>query len=534
MLKTERINRAKSKQSSFFASQEKYNKNNWKFENTQKNYTNPNSYYPKKYYSKPKNKYPSTYNSNNTFYQSGNYNKFKKNYQNHYFNTDSGYFYNQTYNKNNGYFKFDNLRNSSNYSNNWRYTLNSNEIDENKNNSEFETEINNEFNEENENEEEKKGFNIINNVKIVNNYFIISNEEYKKSKQEYSNNYIIQFKNWKISQESKLLNDDVINHINQMNNFIIEKPKESEYYKKSYFISKYSFAKKNSFPNDSTEIEKRESLENLMKWGRKDISNEIKLAEKYKEKLDELKQKDPIKFDLTELLNILTVDNYEETKNLIYDKISSNIQFQEKFLDVLFQKAINEKAFVNLYAKLCKELDKSLPQRMETNQNNGKINKKNPSIFRSKLLDKCREIFKIDNNTKINEYIKETDPFEREIKLKKFILGNVNFIGELIRNQIISRKNVFGCITNLFKRFEKEGGDRQLKLINLEGIVILIDKFGTLMNSQLVKINETELRDFEKKIEDYIQKLELIQSKDNIPGYIKYKIINLIEKKKSN
>ena len=319
-----------------------------------------------------------------------------------------------------------------------------------------------------------------------------------------------------------------------MNNFIIEKPKENEYNKKSYYNQKYNYSKKNSFPNYSTEIEKRDSLENLNKWGRKDVSNEIKLAEKYKEKLDELKKKDPIKFDLTELLNILTVDNYEEIKNLIYDKISSIIEYQDKFLDVLFQKAINEKTFVNLYAKLCKELDNSLPQRMENKQNDGKTNKKNPSVFRSKLLDKCREIFKIDNNTKINEYIKETDPYEREIKLKKFILGNVNFIGELIRNKILSRKNVYGCINNLFKRFEKEGGDRQLKLINLEGIVILIDKFGTLMNSQLIKINEIELRDFEKKIDDYIEKLELIQSKENIPGFIKYKIINLIEKKKAN
>ena len=538
MSKTERIIRAKSKQSNFISSQEKYN--NWKFENTQRNYTNQNSYYPKKYFSKPKNKYPSTYNWKNTFYQSGNYNKFKKNYQNHYINTDSNYYYNQTYNKGKGYFKSDNLRNS-NCSNDWRYSLNSNEIskyldfyNDNNNYSELGNEINNEFEEENENDDEKKGFNIINNFKIVNNYFIITNEEYKKSKIVYSNEYIIQFKKWKISQESKLLNEFVINHMNKMNDFIIEKPKESEYNKKSYYMQKYNYSKKNSFPNYSTEIEKRDSLENLNKWGRKDVSNEIKLAEKYKEKLDELKKKDPIKFDLTELLNILTVDNYEEIKNLIYDKISSIIEYQDKFLDVLFQKAINEKAFVNLYAKLCKELDNSLPQRMENKQNDGKTNKKDPSVFRNKLLDKCREIFKIDNNTKINEYIKETDPYEREIKLKKFILGNVNFIGELIRNKLMSRKNVYGCINNLFKRFEKEGGDRQLKLINLEGIVILIDKFGTLMNSQLIKINEIELRDFEKKIDDYIEKLELIQSKENIPGFIKYKIINLIEKKKAN
>ena len=541
MSKIERIIRAKSKQSNFFANN---NKNNRKYENTQKIYSNPNSYYPKKYYSKPKNKYPSTHSSNDSFYQSGNYNKFKNNYQNNYFNTDSNYFYNQTYHQSKGYFKSDNIYNtlrSSNCSNNWRNTLNSNEIpnyyetkSENKDYSQLQNEINNEFEEENENEEEKKENKIINNIKIVNNYFIISNEDNKKSKEIYSNEYIIQFQKWKISQENKLLNDNVINHINQMNYFIIEKPKENDYNKKIYYISKYNYSKKNSFPNNSTDIQKRECLDNLMNWGRKDISNEIKLAEKYKEKLDEHKQKDSIKLDLTELLNILTVDNYEDTKKLIYDKISIDIKFQEKFLDVLFQKAINEKTFVTLYAKLCKELDNTLPQRVENNQNNGKTNKKNPSIFRGKLLDKCREIFKIDNNTKINEYIKETDPYEREIKLKKFILGNVTFIGELIKNQIISRKNVFGCINNLFTRFEKEGGDRQLKLINLEGIVILIDKFGSLMNNQCVKINETELRDFKKKIDDNIQKLELIQSKENIPGHIKYKIINLIEKMKSN
>ena len=71
-----------------------------------------------------------------------------------------------------------------------------------------------------------------------------------------------------------------------MNNFIIEKPKENDYNKKNYYISKYNYSKKNSFPNNSTEIQKRECLENLMNWGRKDISNEIKLAEKFKEKLD--------------------------------------------------------------------------------------------------------------------------------------------------------------------------------------------------------------------------------------------------------
>ena len=51
--------------------------------------------------------------------------------------------------------------------------------------------------------------------------------------------------------------------------------------------------------------------------------------------------------------------------------------------------------------------------------------------MRTKLLDKCREIFKIENNEKFDEYIKVQDKDERNIKLKNFVLGNVNFIGEI-------------------------------------------------------------------------------------------------------
>ena len=153
----------------------------------------------------------------------------------------------------------------------------------------------------------------------------------------------------------------------------------------------------------------------MQQWGRKDMSNEIKLAEQFKEDLEKIKKTDPIKFDLIEYLNILTVDNYEVTKKLIFDKISPDTAFQEKFLDVLFQKAVHEKAFVNIYAKLCKELDKDLPQKIEK-KNNASLNKKPTSIMRNKLLEKCREIFKIENNSKFDEYIKVDDPIEREQK----------------------------------------------------------------------------------------------------------------------
>ena len=341
---------------------------------------------------------------------------------------------------------------------------------------------------------------------------------------------MLSFEKWKISSEKKLLSKEFLNHLEKFKIFEEEQFKNSPS-KRERNSGKRKFYKNENNKDDKKELEfKRNEIneDDMKQWGRKDLSKEIAIAEQFKQNFDEQRKKDPIRFDLRELLNILTVDNYNETANLIYDKIKDDLEYQSKFLDVLFIKAVNEQAFVSLYAKLCKEFDKKLPQRNEK-----AAGKKTTSKMRSKLLDQCKEIFKIENNEKFDEYIKVDDPIEREIKLKKFVLGNVNFIGELINNVVLSKKIVFQCIENLFKRFENSM-DEQLKLINLEAIVILMDKFGTLLKNSESKMKKEDLDNFNKKIEEYLEKLDIVQKEGKIPGYIKYKIINLIERKKDN
>jgi hypothetical protein len=318
-------------------------------------------------------------------------------------------------------------------------------------------------------------------------------------------------------------NNNYNNRYSNNNTFV----NNNEYYNNNSYRNNQSFHQNYQIQNNNQTNIKRSFLDSNDKMF---IPKDKK--KQFKEDLEKIKKTDPIKFDLTEYLNILTVDNYEVTKKLIFDKISPDTAFQEKFLDVLFQKAVHEKAFVNIYAKLCKELDKDLPQKIEK-KNNTSLNKKPTSIMRNKLLEKCREIFKIENNSKFDEYIKVDDPIEREQKLKKIFLGNVNFIGELINIQLLSKKIVFQCIDNLFKRCDNTKTDEKLRLINYEAIVILIDKFGTLINKHKSKIKEEDMITFTSKIDNYISKLDEIQSKQkDLPGYIKYKIINLIEKKK--
>ena len=387
-------------------------------------------------------------------------------------------------------------------------------------------------------EEEEK------NKTIERKYFIVfKNKKSEKKEYKYTFEYIMQFKKWKMSNNDDLLNESIMQHFEDFKEEEREggKRKKKDDTKASYKSSNI----KNNGPNYS-KIETKKDDSNggapptadtpsMEQWARKDMTKEIKAAEEFKQKLEETIKDDPIKRNLRSYLNMLTKDNYEETKKHILEIIKDNVDYQVKFLDVLFQKAVMERAYVEIYAKLCKELDKELPQKnppKETKDDEKK--KKSTSVMRAKLLDKCREIFQIKNNEKFDEYIKEKDPVERESKLKKFVLGNVYFITELIKIKILSKKIAPVCIKNLFERFENSKSEEKLKLINLQAIVIFTDQFGSLVHSQEKKIDSKDAKTFKESIDNIFQKLDKIKDEPSLPGYIKYSIINLIEKRKNN
>ena len=364
--------------------------------------------------------------------------------------------------------------------------------------------------------------------KVYKEYFVIDEDDKQQFNFDYD--YMISFENWEICKETKLLTEEFLQHLKDFE-IIEEEPIKQN--------NNNNKGKKKYFGGDkkNKEGEKKKEIADLKDFGRKDFSKEIALAEQFKKNIDKEAEKDPIKFQITELLNILTKDNYKTTSDQIYAIIENSIESQVKFLDVLFNKSVNEKSFVALYAKLCKDFDKKLPQKAPIKEDKKSDKpKKSNSVMRTKLLDKCREIFKIENNEKFDEYIKVQDKDERNIKLKNFVLGNVNFIGELINIQILSKKIVKQCLNNLLERFYDKNSDESLKMINLEAVVILLNNFGTLLKEREKKLKEDDKKVFNSVVDEYLQKLdEIIQSKDTkVDTPVKFKIINLINKSKNN
>ena len=175
-----------------------------------------------------------------------------------------------------------------------------------------------------------------------------------------------------------------------------------------------------------------------------------------------------------------------------------------------------EKSYVILYAKLCKDLNKELPQKSET--------RKTSSIFRQNLLEKCKEMLKFKEKKNFDEYVKEADEQEKNNKIKKIILGNALFISELVNIKMLSKKAAYECIDYLFKRFN-ENKNNDIKLINIQAIIIFIDKLGTLIHKEKekekeknskIKKEKNNQKNFDKMLDEAFDKLEKIKSKTKI------------------
>ena len=346
------------------------------------------------------------------------------------------------------------------------------------------------------------------------------NQSQKKNenpqKYVYSYEYLIQFEKMASAMETNFLNTETLIHIGELEKDL--KPLKKNNSKSISENSSCHTSRNNSSSNINVSLET---------WAKKDYSKEIKAAEDNKKKFDENKNIDPTKKQLRELLNILTKDNYEDIKKNIIEIIKSNVDEQAKFIEVFFTKACMETSYVEIYVKLCKDLNKELPQKSKSKED-GKDSKKTSSEFRVKLIHKCKLIFQGKN---YNEFIKVRDPDEYQVKLEKFILGNIIFITGLIKVKLLSKRAGFQCISHLFQEYKSEN-DKVLKKIHILAIIKLVENLGAFIHSEEKNIKKEELKGYKKNIEEIFKQLEEI--KDNETGQIHYKILNLIDKKKNN
>lgn len=219
--------------------------------------------------------------------------------------------------------------------------------------------------------------------------------------------------------------------------------------------------------------------------------------------ISENHEKNKIKENIREYLNILVKDNFVCIKHKILEIIRINEDYQDIFLDLLFKKAIKDTFYVEIYSKLYKELI------------NDTLRKKG----NKKLSSLCKSEFE--------EYLDEKGTKKFYYKIKQYYFGFIYFICELIKLKILPKKLFYPLVNYLFSQYEK---GNKFEYIYLQTIIIFTDQFGTLIYSIRNNIKENKYNYYKEKVIEIIIKLEKIKNLPTLPENIKYLIINLILK----
>ena len=332
---------------------------------------------------------------------------------------------------------------------------------------------------------------------------------------KYENELINLYKNDKnLRIKDNTIDDSIINHYNELRSYNEEELNSN---KNSIFNSKED--------NDYLE----EELENYLKQIKVYHSSNI------------------IKHDMIYLLNLLVKENYQDIlkqitemilfehndsiidENKILNKNEKIIENEHIFKEIIFQKATTEIKYINLYTKLCNDLNSNILYELREQKNIKNNKERNLKLI---INDECisilnsfktLEINNKNNNNQIND--KES---EECIFFKNKIIGYVNFVYELINVELLKQQFGFFVLEQFYKIYNDSSMNlcNVIKDIFLEGIIILINKLGKLV---LEKNNNKLIENINNYIKNNLY--NIINNKNNIPNCLKYKIINLLIKR---
>ena len=231
----------------------------------------------------------------------------------------------------------------------------------------------------------------------------------------------------------------------------------------------------------------------------------------------------PLLSDILEYINLISIKNYYKVKkNIINLIINSDQNIELLFIKILYPIAINQKKYQPIYAKLCKDIDKYFNKKDREKD-------KSKSVIRNQLMKFCKSNFK-----------------KIKVRLANIvnIVNDINFIGELINVQMVSKKVGPQCLTHLVNKFNQYNTNGNLsnkkteKYLYLDCFINLLNKFGTCINCyQKDKIRQDELLLFETEINKNISILEDIKkdkANNDMPIMTKINLEQLLNKSKSN
>ncbi|SCP04407.1 polyadenylate-binding protein-interacting protein 1, putative [Plasmodium ovale] len=199
------------------------------------------------------------------------------------------------------------------------------------------------------------------------------------------------------------------------------------------------------------------------------------------------------------ILNKLTFEKFD----LLYEQIIlvgiSKLEEIIGLMKLVFEKAVTQHHFVQMYVQLCKKLN--------VHFHNMKLEDDTTVQFKKILINQCQDSF--ENNLKPIEFpsnLNEEERFEFEQMHKNKVRGNMLFVGELVKSGIISIPIVFVCIKQLLEKRESyitQKNDTNEGNLHLEALCMFLNTVGEILDTH-EKANQEKVKELYNTLHELV------------------------------
>lgn len=219
------------------------------------------------------------------------------------------------------------------------------------------------------------------------------------------------------------------------------------------------------------------------------------------------------------ILNKLTPEKFEKlTVDIINVGLDSTTILKGVIL-LIFEKALDEPKYSSMYAQLCKRLAENAP--------NFDPPDSSTCTFKRLLLNKCRVEF--ENRAQIAQEFENVpttaanndEQLDARFLAKRKMLGNIKFIGELGKLQIVHDSILHRCCKQLLVGRKKQPVSDQAE--DLECLCHLMRTCGRILDTPIAK----------PMMDQYFERLQQAAESEQLPIRIRFMIQDIMEMRRN-